>query len=312
MSADILPGYQAETLALRSDWEGPAVATLVHWAASPRAGDIILYLHGYNDYVHCAELGPRFADAGWSFYGLDLRKHGRSLLDHQTPSLVRGLSDYYEEIGLALGRIRARENVRRIVLLGHSTGGLIASLFAGECGGIDGLALSSPFLAFRVSSSTEFLLNTWVRGLGRFRPSSVVARDPDPRYAWSLHRRYGRGGEWDYDEAWKRPGTLELRAGFIRAVLQAQRRVLQDLSIGVPTFALVSETAGGEGPGFDAEWLRSDTVLDPGRILRCARRLGPSVETVRIRGALHDPFLSTARVRDEAYAEVTGWLDRLA
>ena len=311
MAVDILEGYETESIPLGPDWEGPADATLVRYVGAPAGNRAVLYLHGYNDYFFCAEMGHRFAAAGWSFYALDLRKHGRSLRGHQTPCLVRDFTEYYEEISEAIARIRARDGARFVLLSGHSTGGLIAPLFANDCGGVDALFLNSPFLGFRVPRRDELMLRTVVRVLGRFKPDAVVPRDADARYAWSLHRRYGRGGEWEYNEEWKRPGDLPLHAGFIRASARGHDRVRAGLQLRLPVLVGASARAGGDVPGYDESWSSSDTVLLPSQSLQRARRIGPRVEGFRVEGGLHDLMLSAPAVRDVVWARLLGWLSGL-
>lgn len=311
MAVDVLPGYLAETIPLHGDCEGGAEATLVRYVEAAPDKRAVLYLHGYNDYFFCPEMGSRLADAGWSFYALDLRKHGRSLRPHQTPCLVRDFSEYYEEISEAIARIRARDGVRFVVLFGHSTGGLIAPLFAKDCGGVDALFLNSPFLGFRVPRRDELLLRTVVRLVGRFRPETVVPRAADARYAWSLHQRYGRGGEWQYNEDWKRPGDLPLHAGFIRAAARGHDRVRAGLRLNLPVLVGTSARAGGHGPDFDETWSSSDTVLLPSQSFMRARRIGPCVERFMVEGGLHDLMLSAPSVRDVVWSRVITWLSGL-
>ena len=309
--ADILSGYQREVLPLAPDWEGSAEATLVRYADGHDRDRAVLYLHGYNDYFFCSEMGERFAAAGWGFYGLDMRKHGRSLRPHQTPCLVTNLSDYYEEIAEAVARIRVRDGVRFVVLAGHSTGGLIAPLYARDCGGVDALFLNSPFLGFRVGRRDELMLRTVVRMLGRVHPTAVVPREADPRYAWSLHCGYEKGGEWSYDERWKRPGDLPLYAGFIRAVSRGHDRVRAGLHLNLPVLVGVSARAGGFGQGFDENWASTDTVLDPQQSFVRSRRIGPRVDRFRVDGALHDLMLSSDHVRAEAWQQLISWMSAL-
>jgi len=308
---DILPGYEAESISLSPEREGAASATLVRYASGPTGGRSVLHIHGYNDYFFCAEMGPRFAAADWGFYALDLRKHGRSLGSHQTASLVSDFSEYYEELAEAVARIRARDGVRFLLLSGHSTGGAIAPLFAQDCGGVDALFLNSPFLAFAVPRFNDLALRTGIRLLGRWRPDFVVPRDADPRYAWSLHKAYERGGEWDYNEEWKRPGDLPLRAGFVRASARAHDRIHGGLRLNLPILVGAAAQDGGHAEGYDASWSSSDTVLDPAVILRRARRIGPVVERFSLAGGMHDLMLSAPAVRDVAWERLLSWMATL-
>jgi alpha-beta hydrolase superfamily lysophospholipase len=42
-------------------------------------------------------LADTFINAGYNFYALDLRKYGRSLMDHQHPNLCKDVFEYFEE-----------------------------------------------------------------------------------------------------------------------------------------------------------------------------------------------------------------------
>src|SRR6185369_15874071 len=90
--------YVAETITLPPDDEGEVVATLVRRFASRTTTKAVLHLHGFADYFFQTEYAAWWADRGYDFYALDLRKHGRSLLPHQTPNFVTDLRDYYPEI----------------------------------------------------------------------------------------------------------------------------------------------------------------------------------------------------------------------
>ena len=309
---DLLAGYEAETLPLSPDCEGPVDTTLIRYVGRDEERRVALYLHGYNDYFHCAEMGPRFHEAGWGFYALDLRKHGRSMRDHQTPGLVRRLEDYYEDIDRALSRIRQLQRVDEVVLVGHSTGGLIAPLYAADRGGVDALFLNAPFFAFPVPRRTDLALRSLVRAVGRVRPETILQREPDPRYAWSLHKEFGRGGEWDFDLSWKRPGDLPLRAGFIGACARGHERIRAGLRLRLPILVGVSSRSGGKEEGFGEEWLSTDTVIDPVVTLRRSRRLGPRVEFMRVDRGLHDLVLSAPPVRATVYARLFDWLGGVA
>lgn len=131
---DILgEGFQRATISLCDDYEGRAIATLVRRLSDSGNGRAVLYIHGFNDYFFQREIAFRFNEQGFHFYALDLRKYGRSWLSHQKFNDIRDIRAYFEEITFALQMIR-EEGSRTTVLLGHSTGGLIATLYAKEHG----------------------------------------------------------------------------------------------------------------------------------------------------------------------------------
>lgn len=87
MEPDLLgPPYERHTIDLGSDDEGPVVATLVRRRAERPSRRAVLYVHGFVDYFFQTHVADFFAARGWDFYALDLRKYGRSLLPHQTPT----------------------------------------------------------------------------------------------------------------------------------------------------------------------------------------------------------------------------------
>ena len=90
---DILgPPYMSETLELAEDDEGAVVATLVRRPADKRrARGAVLHVHGFCDYFFQTGVAEFFTGLGYDFYAVDLRKHGRSLLPHQTPNFVLDL-----------------------------------------------------------------------------------------------------------------------------------------------------------------------------------------------------------------------------
>ncbi|GAB3943960.1 hypothetical protein GCM10027614_33380 [Micromonospora vulcania] len=146
---DVLgPPYERQTIELGTDDEGPVVATLVRRRAERPTGRAVLYVHGFVDYFFQTHLADFFAERGWDFYALDLRKYGRSLLPHQTPNFCQDISDYFPELDAAAEIIRADHGHDTLLAMGHSTGGLIISLWADarrDAGTVDGLVLNSPF-----------------------------------------------------------------------------------------------------------------------------------------------------------------------
>src|SRR6478672_7216274 len=127
---DVLgPDYRVETFSLPPDDEGPVVATLVTLEPAEPNGRAVLHVHGFADYFFHTEYAEWWLERGYDFYALDLRKYGRSIRPHQTPTYIADLHDYFTEIDLAWWRITVRDGhdaPGAVVLSGHSTGGLVA------------------------------------------------------------------------------------------------------------------------------------------------------------------------------------------
>ncbi|SDG77729.1 alpha/beta hydrolase [Microbacterium pygmaeum] len=315
--------FEQLTLPLGEDDQGPVVATLVRSRAhaAPLGGifgdhrslhDIdVLYVHGWSDYFFQRSLAAYWTDRGADFYALDLRKYGRSLRPGQTPGYITNLATYDEDIAAALaamGRtIDDSSNGRRLVLLGHSTGGLVLSLWAaGHPGASDALILNSPWLEFQLNAVARTAVAPMVGLQARLRPLDTLPQVDFGFYTRA--QREARGGEdLDVNLEWRPEQTMAVHAGWLSAILAGHTRVAAGLHIQEPVCVLLSEKSAVPSRWSD-ELTRADTVLVVDDIARASLRLGSSVTVERIPGALHDIFLSRPDARDIAYERLDRWV----
>ncbi|GLW11819.1 alpha/beta hydrolase [Microtetraspora sp. NBRC 13810] len=306
---DVLgPDYEATVLHLPADEEGEVIATLVRRRAAEPGGQAVLYLHGFTDYFFQTHLADHFAAQGVDFYALDLRKYGRSLLPHQTPALVRSLTDHFAEVDAAVRIIREEHGHRRLTLVGHSTGGLIAALWADRVRGtgrVQGLILNSPFLDLNTSASARLAADLLRVPLGRAPARVALRRGTSIAYGASLHRDHS--GEWEYDLTWKPLGGFAVHVVWLAAIRRAQRRLHAGLAVDVPVLVLYADK-GLRMRDFAPDAQSADIVLDPEQIARWATRIGGHVTAIRFPGGMHDLVLSAAPVRKRVFAEVDRWM----
>ena len=128
---DVLTGYWQTTMALGADpdGEGDLVATLIRRGEPAPVKHAVLAVHGYTDYFFNTELADRLTARGFAFYALDLHKCGRSWRDGQTPHFTTDLSRYDAELERAAAVIRRETAGARVLVYGHSAGGLIVTLW---------------------------------------------------------------------------------------------------------------------------------------------------------------------------------------
>ncbi|MEK6245227.1 MAG: alpha/beta hydrolase [Pseudomonadota bacterium] len=284
----LLPGFEALELAAPDDYDGRVVATLVRLPVPEASRGAVLYVHGFIDYFFQRHMAERFAAEGCAFYALDLRKHGRALLPHQHPCFCKDLSEYYGDITRALAEIEAD-----VLLAGHSTGGLICSLYKHEGelrDRVRALWLNSPFFQFNASGSRLFKLKL-ARNLGKFFPLLNNPRAVLPAYVRSLHKDWN--GEWDFDLALKPLYGFPAYFGWVRAIFDAHAKVHAGLSLGCPVLSMHSDEA--------------DIVLDWKQVARWSRTLGRDVTVLQFPGGLHDLVLSRAEVREEVFRQLFAW-----
>jgi alpha-beta hydrolase superfamily lysophospholipase len=315
---DVLPGFERRTIVLEPDFEGPVVATLVRRAPGSAATDAartadagidVLYVHGWNDYFFQAHLAEFWESVGARFHALDLRKYGRSLREHQTPGFVTRLRTYDEEIGAALELLGHGEGAapgRRLVLMGHSTGGLVLCLWAAHRPGrADALVLNSPWLEFQTRQLGRRVLEPGVRVQAALAPLSHMINLDQGFYSRSTSSRFE--GSWDYDPRWRSDHGWRTTPAWLSAIFRGHDRVARGLGIEVPVLVLLS--ARFTPPvRWSAEMMSTDAVIDVVGVARRSVDLGGTVTIERIEGALHDVTLSAAPVRDVVWAATARWL----
>ncbi|MGP7961469.1 alpha/beta hydrolase [Sanguibacter sp. A247] len=301
-------GWEQRTLHLGRDDEGAVDVTVVRLTRGPRRDRAILYIHGFVDYFFQAHVGEALADAGWDFYAVDLRHYGRSLRAGQTANLVDDLAVHAEDLDAALAVVRDDEAHTRIAVLGHSTGGLIASLWANaRPGRVDAVVLNSPWLELNDTWFMRTIGTQGLRVIARVAPRAVVG-SLAPHYGRALHT--STGGEWDYDLAWKPIEGFPVRARWISSVRRAHTRVARGLDLTCPVLVLSSDATGdhvNDHPGV----LSTDSVLSVEHISALAPGLGDDVTYEQVPGGAHDLALSPEPARSHYLARVTAWLDEV-
>lgn len=310
METDVLgPPYERLTIDLGTDDEGPVVATLVRRRGDTPSRRAVLYVHGFVDYFFQTHLADFFVERGWDFYALDLRKYGRSLLPHQTPNFARSLTEYYPELDEAARIIREEDGHDQLLVAGHSTGGLVTSLWSHsrhDRGIVDGLFLNSPFFDFNVPWLLRRpVMNVVARMSGR-NPYRTLPLSSLGLYGQSLHSDHR--GEWTYDLAWKPLNGFPVRTGWLEAIRRGQARLRAGLAIDAPVLVACS-TRTFRGKSWSEDLRLSDSVLDVEHIVRWAPRLGRRVTIARFDGGMHDLTLSGTEVRTELFQELGRWVD---
>ncbi|WP_277212222.1 alpha/beta hydrolase [Isoptericola croceus] len=309
---DILDGFEQRTLELGPDFEGEVVATLVRRRRDvpppDDAGIDLLYVHGWTDYFFQTHLADFWEGLGVRFHALDLRKYGRSLRPHHTPGFVTSLRTYDEDVEAALtviGHGAGGGTGRRLVLMGHSTGGLVLSLWAHHRPGrADALVLNSPWLEFQTRKVGRLVLEPSIRAQAAIAPRSNLVNVDLGFYARTISSR--QDGVWDIDPAWRPDDGWRITPAWLAAIFSGHERVARGLSIDVPILVLLSARSTPPVRWTD-EMTRTDTVLDVVGVAARVPQLGRLSTLARIEGALHDVTLSSPEVRDDVWFETERW-----
>ncbi len=299
--------WEAETIGLPPDDEGPVVTTLIRRRAPHPSGRAVLHVHGFADYFFHTEYAEWWLERGYDFYAVDLRKYGRSLLPHQTPTYVGDLREYFADLDVAWWRVVKRDQHDHVVVSAHSTGGLTAPLWADarQPPELSGLVLNSPWFDLQGASWMRSpLAGLLLDRAGRRQPLREIPRDVSGVYGRSLH--VDHGGEWEYDLAWKPLESYPVRLGWLRAIRQGHAELHAGLSVLAPVLVLTSASTR-QVLALSDEAHAHDIVLDVPQIRRWATSVGPHVSYVAIDGARHDVVLSRPGPRARVYDELDRW-----
>lgn len=330
-------GFEARTLSLGTDVEGDIVATLVRapapvsermqspwrWPWGRRAtrgqgrasiagitvrvaeNTDVLYVHGWSDYFFQAHLARFWRNEGAQFYALDLRRYGRSIRPGDTVGYIDNLDDYDAEIDAAIDAMGPRKG-RRLVLMGHSTGGLTLSLWAARHPGkFDVLVLNSPWLEYQLSAAARAAIKPALGVSARIDPKATMPSIDFGFYTRTVSNKFD--GEWDVNLEWRPQRGFPVRPGWLNAVLNGHARVASGLGIEAPVFVMLS-TRSLLVPRWSPEMARADVAIDVEIVARRAINLGTNVTIRRLPNAMHDVFLSAKPVRNGAFDALRTWL----
>lgn len=280
-------------------------SSLVSLMNSKKHGVAILYVHGFNDYFFQKEVAYAFRDRGYAFYAVDLRRYGRSLNQGQKVCQVRDFKEYIADIDSAVHVIKSYGH-DKIVLMGHSNGGLISAFYLMNCPSapIDALILNSPFLDWNLGGLEHFVdLVSWIGGVF---PNITISSGSGTAYGESIHSDFH--GEWSFNTDWKSIQPIKVDLGWVRAVNSAQHYLRKHkYSISIPILLMYSSKTVN-AVDWSPEVNRADAVLDVLDIRKYGLRLGYDVSTREVESGVHDLFLSSPDVRARLYESVFNWL----
>lgn len=223
------------------------------------------------------------------------------------PHFFRTAEDPFPELTWAIETVR-QEVEGPLTLLAHSTGCVTAALYAQRGPARDQIArlvFNSPFLDFPVEGLLRRALDplAWLGArLPRFRPHTSLGST----YGRTIHA--SESGEWNYDLKRKPLNGFPILAGWLRAVLVAQREIQAGLGLDKPILLLRSDRSSSPIGPVNRLAHTSDTVLNVEHMALYGPRLGRSVTIEVIPEAKHDVFLSREEPRRLALARALAFV----
>ena len=304
---NVSENFTFQNIELEPDYEGKVDATLIQYKKIVDKRVPVLYIHGFSDYFFHPHLAEKFHEAGYNFFALELRKYGNSIRSHQHPNYCHSLLEYFPEIDLAL-EIITKENGQKAILLGHSNGGLISTIYAKHGKNkdlIQLLILNSPFLDLNLNPIIQKLALPILGYIAKIFPYAKINHVVTPLYPKSLDKKFY--GEWEINNDWKPINGFPGYFAWLKAVENAQKLAVNDPKIEIPI--LFMHASDSFVPKVWEERIKnSDIILDVIKIKKKAKQIGNNITFIEINKAMHDIFLSKKDVRTHAFGEMLNWL----
>jgi len=283
----------------------PGEKAVLTYKRKPGNTRMLYWLPGRNCTFMHAHVVPALLDAGYDVFAMEHHKIGRAQIgcsrrDFDLTSHATDLKVYMQEFDAGLEFALALGAYEKVVLYGHSTGGLEASVFLREGrlkGKIDACILNSPFLDWGNGGAEECLLDSideiypLLKLVGVSPTYSLSTQDGIPT-GWITH--------------WLQYPATDLRcrnffsntltAGWAAACSHMHDELKRCPPADVPTLLLHTD---------------GDTVLQHGEIAALGREfcVEGKLVTKHIPNCRHDMLLSYFPAENEkALAEIIGFL----
>lgn len=291
--------------------------TLVHHIANPDAEKAILYIHGYTDYFFQTGLAEYFISLGYRFYAIDLRGYGRSIRPYRPPTWCESISEYIDDLDLALATIK-QDGIEETIILAHSTGALVAANYLAKkqllssldsngkqaLSTVTGLIFNSPFLALPFSPQQIKWLKAPIKAIvSNFSWGKIKTNKPIV-YTKSLHSRFE--GEWDYRLDWKPANGFNLSFHWLNEIIRAQEW-LATQTLNIPTLLCRSEISTiGKKSVTDIQ--KGDGVLHVESMEEAAKNTFDNLTINLIPKGFHDLYLSKEPAQQAYLQAMSNWL----
>lgn len=277
--------------------------------AAPQPAASVLYIHGFNDYFFQGEMAQKADSAGYAFYAVDLHNYGRSLRSGDRIGEIHDIAEYFAELDSCIAEMKRQHPEAPVALIGHSTGGLIAIMYAAarENGkNLSALVLNSPFLEMNYGFVAREVMIPVISALGKYFPETSVPRGDNTNYAESLLKSYR--GEWEFNTTIKTINSIPVNFAWVRAIHQGHKFVQKGLDLETPILVMHSNCNVDQDEWSD-DYMHCDGVLDVEHIQKYGARLGTQITMTEIQDGLHDLVLSRKPVRENVYKVMFNFLD---
>ena len=298
----VLPFYSSGRFGGFSGAGGLKISTVVFDRKDSR-GALVILPGKSETYLKYAELFYDLQDLPLSLYAMDHRGMGFSQrpLPDRLKMHVERFGQYVEDLAAFVDTVVKADGHKKLYLLGHSTGALIAALYMEQHPEtLQAGVLCSPFFDVAIGPVPGFVTRTLARLLDRpgrkeqYGPGQRDIKRPEFR-SNRITNSYPRWSLWEEQII---PNTEAIQFGGVtnhwlrESLVAGQRAVREAGKITVPLLLLQAE---------------QDSMVRLGAQDRFCRR-APECTRALIRGAKHEILIEEDNTRAEAIARIKGFL----
>ena len=134
----------------------------------------IIALHGWGTHSDRMEVPAVFlTENGYAVYAFDIRGHWRNA--DNNPGHIDSMEHVQKDIVLFMDLVKKTSGDKKIFLMGHSFGALIALIFAANHPALPGVLVSSPLLRLAVNLSFSKKLGKKIAGpISKISPTKTI------------------------------------------------------------------------------------------------------------------------------------------
>ncbi len=245
----------------------------------------VVIVHGLGEHSgRYEDLGNYLANIGFAVYAPDQKGHGRS---YGRRGHVHSFEDFITDLHQIVNIVRTDEFGKKIFLLGHSLGGLIALMYAIKFHeGLSGVIASSPSLKLRVA--VPIYKELLGRLLSPVLPALTLDNEIDPSF---LSHDLKVVDDYLKDPLVHKRISLGLYNEMLRAMTWTMKHATE---LAIPSLVLLAE---------------DDWIVDIEGTTRFYKRIRLGDKLIKIyKGHYHENFNEPDK--GEVFADVSHWLAR--
>jgi len=249
----------------------------------------IVWLAGHNDYFYHYHFSNYFND--YDIYAISFRNsHNKRINNFHH---IDNLTDYYTEINLVIKKFNLIKYKERI-LYGHSTGGLIGTLYLNDNKHIfHKFIMNSPFLKLKMNDSyfNDFILQNGIMKLVKYFPKLDIS----PYTGHISKLVIYLSSSYMINKNMKKLKNSPLLSTWLASIIENQNRISNnEITIEIPTLIFFCNKSTIKFNKID----KGDNVIDVTSCINQIPKIFKNYKLKIIKNSIHDMLCSDGNIHN--------------